>query len=283
MGYFNYNGRIIEENKNVISINNRGLRYGDGLFETIKCLRGKLEFADDHFDRLWAGMRILQFKMPDHFSKARLNTEILELVTKNNHSDSARIRLTVLRGDGGLYDDTTHTYSYLIQSWALPEAIDTWNTDGLVLGIYNDAKKSCDILSNLKHNNFLPYVMAALYAKKQKWNDAVVLNTSGRVCDTSIANIFLVDKEIIYTPSLDEGCIAGVMRKNIINQLGKNNVHVKEVKLTVENLFNADEVFLTNSIYEMQWVRSIAEKRYTNSYIHKIYSILFPATTDKYL
>lgn len=272
MEYFNYNGKVIEENKTVINVNNRGLRYGDGLFETIKCKSGKLILADDHFDRLWAGMKILQLNIPAHLSNARLHAEIQELVKKNNHSNSARIRLTVFRGDGGLYDDTTHAFNYLIQTWALPEARDAWNSNGLVLGIYNDAKKSCDILSNLKHNNFLPYVMAALYAKKQKWNDAVVLNTSGRICDTAIANIFIVKNEIIYTPSLDEGCIAGVMRKNIMSRLYKNNMQVKEKKISVQDLLNAEEVFLTNSIYNMQWVQRIGAINYSNTYIQKIYS-----------
>jgi branched-chain amino acid aminotransferase len=201
-----------------------------------------------------------------------LENEILALLRKNGHDKTARIRLTVFRGDGGLYDDIDHKPNYLLQSWALTDDSGTWNSNGLVLGIYADVKKSCDMLSNLKHNNFLPYTMAALFAKKQKWNDAVLLNTEGRICDTTIANIFLIKDEIVHTPSLAEGCIAGVMRKNILQQLAKNNTRVIEDEITIEDLLQADEVFLTNSIYNIRWVQNIGDKKYSNIQTQKIYA-----------
>jgi branched-chain amino acid aminotransferase len=274
MNYYNYNGKSFEENKNVISAANRGLRYGDGLFETIKSIQSKLLFADDHFARLWKGMNLLRFKLPKLFTPDSLQNEILELLKKNSHENTARIRITVFRGDGGLYDDISNTPNYLIQTWALPEDSGKWNSNGLVLGIYPDVKKSCDILSNLKHNNFLPYVMAALYAKEQKWNDAIILNSSGHICDSTIANVFLVKDEMIVTPALDEGCIAGIMRRNILQQLKSNNIPVIEGKITVDDLMNADEIFLTNSIYNMRWVQAVAGKNYDNAYTQKIYSII---------
>ncbi|HMI79616.1 MAG TPA: aminotransferase class IV, partial [Ferruginibacter sp.] len=221
MEYFNFNGKIYPNGSAVIGENNRGLRYGDGLFETMKSVHGQVHFIDEHFARLWRGMGLLQFNIPKLFSPDLLEEQILALVKKNMHHKTARIRLTVFRGNGGLYDDIDHKPNYLIQTWALPDDSGSWNSNGLVLGIYNDVKKSCDILSNLKHNNFLPYTMAALFAKKQKWNDAVLLNDSGRICDTTIANIFLIKDEIIHTPSLTEGCIAGIMRKNILQHLAK--------------------------------------------------------------
>jgi branched-chain amino acid aminotransferase len=274
MNYYNYNGKNFEENKNVISAANRGLRYGDGLFETIKSIQGKLLFADDHFARLWKGMNLLRFKLHKHFTPDSLEDEISELLKKNGHKNTARIRITVFRGDGGLYDDINHTPNYLIQTWALPEDSGQWNSNGLVLGIYPDVKKSCDILSNLKHNNFLPYVMAALQAKEQKWNDAIILNSSGHICDSTIANIFLVKNEMIFTPALDEGCIAGIMRRNMLQQLKSSNIPVIEGKITVDDLMNADEIFLTNSIYNMRWVQAVAGKNYDNAYTQKIYSII---------
>lgn len=274
MNYYNYNGKNFDENKNVLSSANRGLRYGDGLFETIKSIQGKLLFADDHFARIWKGMSLLKFKLPKRFTPDSIENEISELLKKNGHENTARIRITVFRGDGGLYDDINHTPDYLIQTWALPEDSGQWNSNGLVLGIYPHVKKSCDILSNLKHNNFLPYVMAALHAKEQKWNDAIILNTSGYICDSTIANIFLVKDEMILTPALDEGCIAGIMRRNILQQLKSNNIPVIEGKITVDDLMNADEIFLTNSIYNMRWVQATAAKKYGNAYTKKIYSII---------
>lgn len=275
MEYFICNSKLCKYELAILSANNRGLRFGDGLFETMKSLNGQLQFADEHFARLWKGLQILQFNIPKHFTPEILEEEIRELLKKNDHRKIARIRITVFRGDGGLYDAINHTPNYLIQTWQLPDEAGNWNSNGLVLGIYTDVKKSCDILSNLKHNNFLPYVMAALHAKKQKWNDAIILNTAGRLCDTTIANIFLIKDEVIYTPALAEGCIAGVMRKNIINRLVVANYKVSEVLLTVDDLLAADEAFLTNSIYNIRWVQGIGDKKYVNTQTQKIYASVF--------
>jgi branched-chain amino acid aminotransferase len=275
MEYFIYNGKSYQEGAMLLSANSRGLRFGDGLFETIKSINGQLEFIDEHFARLWKGMQVLQFNIPKHFTPDHLQSEITGLLKKNKHQKTARIRITVFRGDGGLYDPTNHTPNYLVQTWALPDDTGKWNSNGLVLGIYPEVRKSCDILSNLKHNNFLPYVMAALYAKQQKWNDALLLNTEGRLCDTTIANIFLIKDETVYTPSLPEGCIAGVMRKNVISHFNAGNQKIIERRLSIDDLKEADEVFLTNSIYNMRWVQNIGDKKYSTVYTHKIYSAIF--------
>ncbi len=275
MEYFNYNGKTYKEQTAVLQPSGRGLRYGDGIFETMKSIHGRLQFTDEHFARMWHGMQVLQFNIPRHFTPDALQEEIISLLHKNGHQQMARIRITVFRGDGGLYDAVNHTPNYIIQTWPLPEGSGAWNSNGLVLGIYGDAKKCCDVLSNLKHNNFLPYVMAALHAKNEKWNDAVLLNTAGRVCDSTIANIFTIKNDLVCTPSLAEGCIAGIMRKNILHQLAKMNQPVKETEMTIDDLLSADEVFLTNSIHHMRWVRSVGNKIYSNSRAQKIYQAVF--------
>jgi branched-chain amino acid aminotransferase len=272
MNYFNYNGKIFKEGTPVIGADNRGLRYGDGLFETMKMKNGQLIFEDEHFARLWKGMGLLQFDIPKHFTVELLQKEIGELVKKNGHEAAARIRLNIIRGDGGLYDAKNHQPNYIIQTWPLAAGNGEWNSNGLVLGIYEDAKKSCDLLSNVKHNNYLPYVMAALQVKKEKWNDAVVLNTNGRICDSTIANIFIIKENTIYTPSLSEGCVAGVMRKIILQHLANTNWVVVEKGLSVENLLTADEVFLTNSIYNIRWVQRIGETTYQNTVTQQIFA-----------
>ncbi len=276
MLHFNYNGKWYKENTPVIGVDNRGLRYGDGLFETMKYANGKLVLADEHFARLWKGMALLQFEVPKHFTPQKLEEEILQLLNKNGHEKNARVRLTILRGDGGLYDAVNHFPNYSIQSWPLPEDNGKWNSNGLVIGIYEDAKKSCDRFCNIKHNNYLPYVMGALYAKQQKWNDAVILNTEGNICDTTIANLFFIKEEIIYTPALSEGCVAGILRKVLINTLKQEGYTVIEKNITEEELLAADEVFLTNSIYNIRWVQRIGDKRFTNSFTQKIYQAVLP-------
>ncbi len=276
MDHFNYNGKIYKANEAVIGPHNRGLRYGDGLFETMKLLNSHLVMEDDHFARLWKGMAALQFEIPKYFNPEKLREQIIALATKNKQQQAARIRINIVRGDGGLYDAKNHLPNYIIQSWALPASSGEWNNNGLVLGLYDAAKKSCDAFSNLKHNNYLPYLMAALHAKKEKWNDALVLNNHNRVCDSTIANIFLIKDEKVFTPSLKEGCVAGIMRNKIIQELKGSDWQVNETAIAVNDVLQADEFFLSNSIYNIRWVQSIADTSFTNSIIQKIFAAVMP-------
>jgi branched-chain amino acid aminotransferase len=273
--FFNYNGKIYNEGAAIIGADNRGLRYGDGLFETIKLKHGQLIFGDEHFDRLWKGMDVLQFKIPKHFTPDFLKQQIFLLTKKNENT--VRIRINIFRGDRGLNDTKDNLPNYIIQALPLSDDTGKWNDNGLILGIYKGVKKSCDILSNLKHNNYLPSVMAALHAKEEKWNDSIILNAHHRICETTIANIFFIKGDVIYTPSLGEGCVAGIMRNYLINTIYSSGFKIIEQEISVNKLMTADEVFLTNSIYNIRWVRQIADKKYTNNLTRKIYSSI-PST-----
>jgi branched-chain amino acid aminotransferase len=276
MGDFIYNGKIYKEGTAVVSAGNRGLRYGDGLFETIKMLDGKLVLKDEHFARLWKGMLVLGFEIPKHFTPEKLAAEIAALAKKNRHEKKARIRLQVFRGNGGLYDAVSHVPNYIIETAELPENNGQLNSNGLVLGIYKGAKKSCDMVSSFKHNNYLPYVLAALQAKKEKWNDAIVLNSQENICDSTIANVFIVKNEEVFTPALSQGCVAGVMREQCIQVLKTTAWKVKETAITVDDILKAEEVFLTNSIYNIRWVKSIGSNDFTNVITQKIYAAVLP-------
>jgi branched-chain amino acid aminotransferase len=276
MTYCNWNGKVVQEGTPIIAANNRGLRYGDGLFETIKLSNGRLVMSDEHFARLWNGMQRLQFDIPKHFSPDVLEEQVYALAKKNGHINGARVRLNIVRGDGGLYDAKNHSPNYIIQTWALPEGNGTWNSNGLIAGIFTGATKSCDAISNLKHNNYLPYVLAALCAKKEKWNDAILLNSQHSICDSTIANIFMVKDEIIFTPALSQGCVAGVMRHGLIQFLKKSGWQIVEKAITVDELLLADEVFFTNSMYNIRWVKQINESTYSNNITQKIYSNFVP-------
>lgn len=272
MTWCNFNGKLYKENEPVIGTASRGLRYGDGIFETMKMLDGNVIFANEHFARLWKGMQTLQFEIPKHFNPEKLTAEILQLAVKNKHEKAARLRLTIIRGNGGLYDAANHQPNYIIETWPLPHSSHTFNSNGLVMGIYADAVKSCDALSNIKHNSYLPYVMGALYAKKQQYNDAVIVNSHGNICETTIANIFLVKDGIVFTPALTQGCVAGIVREQVIACLKKNNYTINQTAITHNMLLQADEVFITNAIYNIRWVQRINDKEYTNTVVQKIYT-----------
>jgi branched-chain amino acid aminotransferase len=266
-----FNGKIVTDDEPVLMASNRGYRYGDGLFETMKVLNGNILLRKYHFERLFSGLSIMKFEIPVLFTEENIEEELLHLSKKNNCEKLGRVRLSVSRGNGGLYDDKKNL-QYLIECWPLNESVNKLNENGLVIGIYPDAEKSCDKFSNLKSANFLPYSMAALFAKENKWNDCLVLNTTGGIADSTIANVFIIKENSIITPGLEEGCVNGVMRKYVIEKLRGMSYELREGVLTVNDLEDADEVFLTNAVNGIRWVRQFADKIYTNVKTVEIYN-----------
>lgn len=262
--YLNFNGKVFSGNKLLISPNNRSFRYGDGCFETLKMLNGKIILESYHFERLFTSLQLLQFNKASYFISDVFKEEITELAKKNRHKKAARIRITISRGDGGLYDTDDNNPNYLIQTWDLNSASNKLNTNGLVMDIYSKAKKVCDDFSHIKTNNFLCYAMGALWAKENKLNDAVLLNPYNKIADTTIANLFMVKDGVIKTPALADGCIAGVTRKYLLKCMREEGIPVEETSISIDDLLQASEVFLTNSIFGIKWVKAIGKSNYTN-------------------
>ena len=267
MEFIIVNGNVIEKNNAGLSPDDHSYRYGDGLFETMKIANGNILLEEYHFERLFSGLELLKFKIPLHFSKQKISDEVKKLCKKNNCQELARVRLSVSRGRGGLYD-CDNKVSYLIESGPLEQNNNVLNENGLVIDIFPDARKSLDKFSNLKSANYLPYIMAAIWAKENKLNDALILNQHNQVCDSTIANVFWVESGNIFTPPLSAGCVAGVMRKRILD-LGQN---IKEKNLTENDLLHADEVFLTNAINGMCWVKQFRDKTYENRIAVEIFT-----------
>ena len=119
--------------------------------------------------------------------------------------------------------------------------------------------------------------MAAIYAKDQKLNDCLVLNSKGRIADATTANIFLIRKSKIISPPLEEGPVSGVMRKHIIQFLNvkSSDFELKEEPIEVNDLLEADEIFLSNAIYGIRWVREFEGRSYSNDQTLEIYRQLF--------
>lgn len=265
-----YNGQWLPNDTIPLSVDSRSFRFGEGLFETFPANAQGPVLFDEHMNRLWKGMQELQFQIPKLLSPKRIR-EIIEKLMQKNKTPNARIRITVMRGPGGLFDPLTLSPDILIQSWALPEHTGQLNENGLVLSIYPDARKAYDRFSALKHNNFLPYSLGALHAKTHQCNDAIILNSHDRIADTCIANLFIIRSSAIITPPLSEACIAGILRKEWLHWLRTSGYSIAEQPITVAELLEADEVFLTNSIHPIRWVGRIEEKTYSKQRIGSIY------------
>jgi len=267
-----YNGKLMRSDQLLISPDNRSFRYGDGFFETIKVWKGKIVLANYHMERLFSSLNVLQFVPPFYFTPDYITEQVLALASKNGHQKLARIRITIFRGEGGLYDAQNHFPNHIIQSWELNPANNQLNENGLVLDFFADARKVCDHYSAVKSNNFLSYAMAAFWAKQQKLNDAILLNPYDRVADATIANIFMVKDGIVKTPPLIEGPVNGVMRKHVLSSLRKMDIPFEETPVTTVDLSEASEIFLTNAIYGIRWVKQLGKNGFTNSFskmLHK--------------
>ncbi len=271
--YISFNNQFLESSTPLVPAASRALRYGDGIFETMRCLNGQIQWMDAHFERLFKGLELFSFTVAPHFTAQWLAERIKTLCNKNEHTH-ARVRINMIRGNGGLYDAVSHTPHCIIETWQLPRADFELNQNGLVTGIYPHARKPVDIFSNCKHNNYLPYTMAALCARQEKWNDAIVLNTAGNVCDASIANVFMVKDGSLYTCPLTEGCVAGIFRRNLLENEAALGLPIIQKIITPADLLGADEVFLTNAVQGMRWVSHCGNATYDNQVTSSIFQKL---------
>jgi branched-chain amino acid aminotransferase len=271
--FFIYNNQFFHQHEKVITVDNRGLRYGDGLFETMRIHKGKILNEDFHFERFFNGMKTLEFEIPENFSQVFFHHAIKDLLLMNSIVENARIRLMVFRNDGNIFDIKTNFPNYIIEASTLSEKIEL-NESGLVTDVFPVGRKSCDIYSNLKSNNYLLPAMAVRYAEKNKLGDVIFLNAFGRICESAIANIFMIKNNKIYTPPLSEGCVAGTTRRWMLERFSLKRYEVIEKKLSVDSLLNADEFFLTNSIHPVRWVHKFQEKTYANEKVKEIFQTI---------
>jgi len=233
-------------------------------------IEGRVRLWPYHFERLLSGMRMLRFEPTAQFTTA-IEQQILELCAVNGHVGAtgteatySRVRLTVFRGDGSLTDTIDTFPHYIIQSSPWPSGPDGWNTEGLVIDIFAGGCKACDAYATLKSNNYLLYSLAAMYGRERGLDDCLVLNSHGRLADSTIANLFYIKDHRFYTPPLSEGCVAGVMRRFLLEALPRAGYSVREQPVSPEELAGADEVFLTNALRGIRWVRSFRGTTYGN-------------------
>ena len=251
------NGEFSPANQPVLTAANPVFKWGEGLFETMKVVDQRIILANLHFERLLAGLSLLQINIPSSFTHPALEQKIIELCGHNNCLQLARVRLAV-------YPDANNAAAYVIEAIPLEENSNNWQTPGLSTTTFSTAKKATDVFANLKSSNYLPYRLAAKYAMANGLDDCLVLNTYNRYCDSSKANIFLVKNDVVFTPSLSEGCINGVMRNVIIAVAKKLGYVVEESKITKQDLLDADEVFLSNAIQIIRWVKFFEGVQYTS-------------------
>ncbi len=262
--YLNFNGNVLPADQLIFKANNRGFRYGDGLFESMRYMKGKLKFPEMHIDRIQKGMKLLRFDNCSLIDTWFLREKVEELVRRNRAGADARIRLTVFRDSEGLYSPVSNKYGYVLEIQKLDESQYVLNKKGLIIDVYDEIPKPVNALSNLKTCNAMIYVLAGIYKNQNALDEVLLLNHHGFLCESISSNVFVVYDRKLYTPALNEGCIAGVMRQVVMRLAKENDIELVEAQINPDILNEADEVFLTNAARGIQWVMGYNNKRYFN-------------------
>ncbi len=262
----NFNGNI-QENDSVLTPSNRGYSYGDALFETIKASHGKLLFWEDHYFRLMASMRIMRMDIPMAFTMEFLEAEILKtLENEGLNQASARIKLQVHRATGGLYLPTNKEVTFIISAQKIDQDFYLLSEEPYEVDLFKDFYIAPSLLSTLKTNNKAINVVGSVYAKENDLDNCLLLNTDKSVVEALNGNIFLVKGNTVKTPPLTDGCLKGVMRKQIIQILElMPELEIEEASISPFELQKADELFITNVITGIQPITKYRKKEYKNT------------------
>lgn len=264
MGFFmiNFNG-LLQDSELQLTISNRSFLYGDGVFETLKIVNNKILFFEDHYFRLMASMRIIRMQIPMNFTLEYLEDEILKLVTINKVQNSARVRLTVYRNDGGFYLPTANSVSYLIQTSALDETKYQFAKSSFEVDLYKDFSIPKQLLSTLKTANKITHVTASIFAKENQLDSSLLINEDKNVIEAANGNLFMLMGNKLITPPITEGCLNGIMRKQVI-ALAKqiDTLEVVEAPISPFDLQKADELFITNVIMGIQPITRYRKKEF---------------------
>lgn len=263
----NFNGNLVSKDSFYLNQDNRGLRYGDALFESIRVVHGKIFFWEDHYLRLMASMRILRMEIPMDFTMEFLEGQIKASVEANSLKDkAARVRLTVFRNNGGLYLPETNEVSYIVEANTMASPFYVLENEEYEVELFKDFYVNPDMLSSLKTNNKIINVVGSIYAAENGYQNCLMLNNEKKVVEALNGNIFLVKGNSIKTPPLKDGCLNGIVRKKLIAILESLDTYdFEESHISPFELQKADELFITNAIVGIQPISKYRKKEYVST------------------
>ena len=264
MAYINNNGNLILAEEFNVKYTSRAFNFGDGVFETIRIKQGKIVRFEAHYERLMKGAKAIKIKEHPDYTMDFFQDQIMALIELNQVYAGGRCKLSLDRADGGTYSPVSNQAQFLIELWPIEMDDFRLNDKGLEIDIYKEMALTKTPLSPFKTKNALFKVLASIHAESMRVDDLLLQNEKGNLIESTNSNLFIVSNGIIYTPGMDEGCIAGTMRMHIINAAVTHGIRVYECPILPQNLLSADEIFLTNAIQGVRWVGSYKTKAFRN-------------------
>jgi branched-chain amino acid aminotransferase len=266
----NFNGTIVSQDANILT-QNRAFLYGDAVFETVKIINNKILFLEDHYFRLMSSMRVVRMEIPMNFTMEYFEEQILSLVKNNTLVDSARARITVYRNDGGYYLPQNNTISFLIHAIALEKTMYSIEQKEYEVDLYKDFYVTKQLLSSIKTTNKIINITGSIYANENGLDNCILLNDSKNVVEVLQGNIFMLLGNKLITPPVSEGCLNGVMRKQILSLAKKiENLEVVEEVISPFDIQKADELFVTNVIKGIQPITKYRKKEFTTKLANEL-------------
>lgn len=258
----NFNGTLVTQDSNIL-VQNRGFLYGDAVFETVKIVNSKVLYLEDHYFRLMASMRVVRMEIPMNFTMEYMEEQLLTLTDKLSVSNSARARITVYRNDGGYYLPMDNTVSFLVHATAIEAVLYSFEEKEYEVDLFKDFYITKQLLSSIKTTNRILNVAASIFASENDLDNCLLLNDSKNVVEAIQGNLFMLIGNKLITPPVSEGCLNGVMRKQIL-KLAKTiaGIEVVEEVISPFELQKADELFITNVIKGIQPITKYRKKTF---------------------
>lgn len=265
----NFNGTIAFEDSSLNQ--NRAFLYGDGVFETVKILNSKILFLEDHYFRLMSSMRVVRMEIPMNFTLEYFEEQILTLAKANNKLSSSRARITVFRNNGGYYLPQTNSVSFLVTVENLDNRTYVINQNPYRVDLFTDFYVTKHLLSSIKTTNKMINVTASIFASENGFDNCLLVNENKNIVEALQGNLFMLIGNKLITPPISEGCLNGVMRKQILSLASKlEKIEVSEEVISPFDLQKADELFITNVIKGIQPITQYRKKAYRNDLAVKL-------------
>ncbi len=249
------NGKISDQ----ISVNDRGLQYGDGCFETIAVQHGRALLLDKHISRLVTGcarLGISQNGLADQL------TEEAEKFAQSTEKGVLKIIITRGAGGRGYRTDQTLNPTRILSLSPWPHYPKDYRTEGIAMRLCDTRLSKNKKLAGIKHLNRLEQVLA-----RSEWQDShqegLMLDQAGHVIEGTMSNIFIQIGNELRTPGLEDCGVSGVMRNEILRQLSKAGVNCQETRIDLDMIFNADALFVCNSLIGLWPVTSLNDKLFS--------------------
>ncbi len=245
------NGELVDKDDARISVFDHGLLYGDGVFEGMRSYSGNVFRLDEHLDRLWQSAAAIQLKIPG--SKEQMAAAVIETLQANRIEDGY-IRLVVTRGVGtlGLDPNRCDAPQVIIITDFITLYPEEFYRDGMEIVTAKTIRNHPQALDpRIKSLNYLNNILAKIEGLEAGCVEALMLNYQGEVAECTGDNIFIVRDQQLLTPPYEAGVLHGITRATVMELARNDGIGVVEETITLEDLFAADECFLTGSAAEV--------------------------------